>query len=303
MRIPAYLKPGDTVVLIAPARSVIETDIVSFQNWVAEQGWRLELSPYLFAVQNQFAGEDELRAKDLAWALSHPTAKAVFTARGGYGAMRTLEALEHHVGSVNHWLIQQHPKWFVGFSDMTTIHLWLNGQDWCSIHGPVASQWAQQHPWVNENNTDLYHALCGNELSLKVDSANVVNEQVFSGELLGGNLSLIYAALGTENQPKTAGKVLLIEDLDEYLYHIDRMIRSCKYAGVFHEIKALLVGSMIDMKDNAIPFGKAPREIILDALGGMGFPILFDVEIGHDKRNHAVKLGCDITFDLQTLTQ
>jgi len=136
MRIPAYLKPGDTVVLIAPARSVIETDIVSFRNWVAEQGWHLELSPYLFAVQNQFAGEDEMRAKDLAWALSHPTAKAVFTARGGYGAMRTLEALEHLVGNVNHWLIQQHPKWFVGFSDMTTIHLWLNGQDWCSVHGP-----------------------------------------------------------------------------------------------------------------------------------------------------------------------
>jgi muramoyltetrapeptide carboxypeptidase len=133
--------------------------------------------------------------------------------------------------------------------------------------------------------------------------SQVVHLKSFTGQLVGGNLSLIYASLGTPLQPIATNKVLLIEDLDEYLYHIDRMIRSCKNAGLFQDIKALLVGSMIDMKDNAVPFGKSPKEIILEALGDKGFPILFDVEIGHDQRNHSVKLGCDITFDCSNLIQ
>jgi muramoyltetrapeptide carboxypeptidase len=109
--------------------------------------------------------------------------------------------------------------------------------------------------------------------------------------------------MGSGYRPQFTNGILLLEDLDEYLYHIDRMVQSMKVAGLFQEIKALIVGSMIDMKDNAVPFGKSPREIIVDALGEMGFPILFDVEIGHDHRNRSVKLGCDITFDLHNLSQ
>lgn len=303
MNIPAYLNPGDTVVLIAPARSVTALDISEFQDWITAQGWQLELSPNLFHVQDQFAGDDVLRAKDLAWALSHPTAKVIFTARGGYGAMRTMEALEQRHNNVDQWLSHQTPKWFVGFSDMTTLHLWLNKNQWASIHGPVATQWGQTHSWVKENGQQLSDTLCGKSTLLAVNANQIANPYPFSGELIGGNLSLIFAALGTPNQPDTTGKVLLIEDLDEYLYHVDRMVRSCKYAGIFDHVKALLVGSMIDMKDNAVPFGKTAREIISEALSDRNFPILFDVEIGHDHRNHSVKLGADITFDLLTLSQ
>lgn len=267
------------------------------------QGWHLEFAPNMFATQDQFAGNDQQRGSDLCWALSHPTAKAIFTARGGYGSMRTLEALSSIVGSSDTWIQQQSPKWFVGFSDMTTLHLWLRKNNWASIHGPVATQWGLKHALIEQNIGDLASVLKGNEWHLNVNASQVVNPTPFRGELVGGNLSLLYAALGTPLQPDTNNKILLIEDLDEYLYHIDRMIRSCNNAGLFSNLKALIVGSMIDMKDNQIPFGKSCKDIIVDALANQGFPILFDVEIGHDERNHAVKLGCDITFDLSKLAQ
>lgn len=303
MNNPPYLGLGDTVVLIAPARSVSREDIQLFREWVESQGWCLECAPNLFAVQDQFAGNDFQRGSDLKWALSHPTAKAIFTARGGYGSARTLKALSSIVGSTDTWIQQQSPKWLVGFSDITTLHLWLQNNHWASIHGPVATQWGLKHGWVEQNIGDLASLLKGNEWLLNVHERQVVNPASFKGELVGGNLSLLYAALGTPLQPDTANKVLLIEDLDEYLYHIDRMIRSCDNAGLFSNLSALIVGSMTDMKDNQIPFGKSCKDIICEALSDYGFPILFDVEIGHDERNHAVKLGCDITFDLSLLVQ
>lgn len=300
---PKYLQPGDTVLLVAPARSVTINDIEAFSIWVANQGWKLVLSPNLFQVENQFAGTDDQRAQDLIWALSHPTAKAIFTARGGYGSMRTLGAMEAITGNANQWLAKQTPKWFVGFSDMTTIHLWLQSMGWQSIHGPVATQWAQTHSFVGRNNDDLLDLLTGKSWQVKIEKPQLVNARAFTGTLTGGNLSLIYASMASSYRPQLADKILLLEDLDEYFYHIDRMIQSMKFAGLFHGIKALIVGGMIEMKDNPLPFGKTPREIIEEALGGMGFPMLFDMEIGHDQRNRAVKLGCGITFDLHNLSQ
>lgn len=300
---PSYLQPGDTVLLVAPARSISEADVQPFVAWVESNGWILERSPNLFSVKDQFAGSDLERANDLRWAFEHPSAKAIFTARGGYGAVRTLDALSTLVNNVDEWLVAQSPKWFVGFSDMTTIHLWLQKNHWASIHGPVATQWGLKHAHVQYNIDYLTQILTGHSQTLMVNEDQVVRAKPFTAPLMGGNLSLIYAALGTPLQPNTTNKVLLIEDLDEYLYHIDRMIRACKNAGLFQHITAMLVGSMIDMKDNTVPFGQSPKEIILEALGDIEFPILFDVEIGHDQRNCAVKLGCDITFDLSKLVQ
>jgi muramoyltetrapeptide carboxypeptidase len=137
----------------------------------------------------------------------------------------------------------------------------------------------------------------------EIDRVNVYHPATFNGELIGGNLSLLYASLGTDLQPITDGKVLLIEDLDEYLYHVDRMLMACKNAGLFHNIKALLVGSMIDMNDNAVPFGKTVKEMIIELLGEANFPVVFDVPMGHDKQNYAVKLGAVCNFDNSTLTQ
>ena len=306
---PAYLLPGDTVLLIAPSRSVSEADVAAFSMWVDSQGWKLEYSPNLFEVEHQFAGSDQNRAEDLIWAITHPTAKAVFTARGGYGCVRTVSKAEELcdakagiAGLLN--LLKHSPaKWLVGFSDITWLHLLFAKANFQSIHGPVATQWNLTHEHIDQNISHLAKTLMGDIVSLDLSNCDVVRSRPFAGELLGGNLSLLYASLGTSLQPNTTGKVLFIEDLDEYYYHIDRMLFSLKFAGLFDGIKGLLVGSMIDMNDNAVPFGRSVKTMITELLADCDFPIIFDVPVGHDEENISIKLGAECNFENSILTQ
>ena len=305
----AYLLPGDTVLLIAPSRSVSEADVAAFSRWVDSQGWKLEYSPNLFEVEHQFAGSDQHRAEDLIWAITHPTAKAIFTARGGYGCVRTVskaeelcDAMVGIAGLLN--LLKHSPaKWLVGFSDITWLHLLFAKANLQSIHGPVATQWKLTHGQIDQNISHLAKTLMGDIVSLDLSNCDVVRSKPFAGELLGGNLSLLYASLGTSVQPNTAGKVLFIEDLDEYYYHIDRMLFSLKLAGLFDGIKGLLVGSMLDMNDNSVPFGRSVKTMITELLSGYDFPIIFDVPVGHDEENISIKLGAECNFENSILTQ
>ena len=306
---PAYLIPGDTVLLIAPSRSVSESDVAAFSRWVSGQGWRLEYAPNLFEVEHQFAGSDQHRAEDLIWAITHPTAKAIFTARGGYGCVRTVSKAEElcdamvGISSLIELLKQSPAKWLVGFSDITWLHLLFAKANFQSIHGPVATQWNLTHGHIDQNISHLAKTLMGDIVSLDLSNSDVVRSKPFAGELVGGNLSLLYASLGTSVQPNTAGKVLFIEDLDEYYYHIDRMLFSLKLAGLFDGIQGLLVGSMIDMNDNSVPFGRSVKTMITELLACYDFPIIFDVPVGHDEENISIKLGADCNFENSILTQ
>ena len=306
---PAYLIPGDTVLLIAPSRSVSESDVAAFSRWVSAQGWRLEYAPNLFEVEHQFAGSDQHRAEDLIWAITHPTAKAIFTARGGYGCVRTVSKAEElcdsmgRISSLIELLKQSPAKWLVGFSDITWLHLLFAKANFQSIHGPVATQWNLTHGHIDQNISHLAKTLVGDIVSLDLSNSDVVRSKPFAGELVGGNLSLLYASLGTSVQPNTAGKVLFIEDLDEYYYHIDRMLFSLKLAGLFDGIQGLLVGSMIDMNDNSVPFGRSVKTMITELLACYDFPIIFDVPVGHDEENISIKLGADCNFENSILTQ
>jgi muramoyltetrapeptide carboxypeptidase len=306
---PAYLIPGDTVLLIAPSRSVSESDVAAFSRWVSGQGWRLEYAPNLFEVEHQFAGSDQHRAEDLIWAITHPTAKAIFTARGGYGCVRTVSKAEElcdamvGMSSLIELLKQSPAKWLVGFSDITWLHLLFAKANFQSIHGPVATQWNLTHGHIDQNISHLAKTLMGDIVSLDLSNSDVVRSKPFAGELVGGNLSLLYASLGTSVQPNTAGKVLFIEDLDEYYYHIDRMLFSLKLAGLFDGIQGLLVGSMIDMNDNSVPFGRSVKTMITELLACYDFPIIFDVPLGHDEENISIKLGADCNFENSRLTQ
>ena len=306
---PAYLIPGDTVLLIAPSRSVSESDVAAFSRWVSAQGWLLEYAPNLFEVEHQFAGSDQHRAEDVIWAITHPTAKAIFTARGGYGCVRTVSKAEElcdamgGISSLIELLKQSPAKWLVGFSDITWLHLLFAKANFQSIHGPVSTQWNLTHGHIDQNISHLAKTLMGDIVSLDLSNSDVVRSKPFAGELVGGNLSLLYASLGTSVQPNTAGKVLFIEDLDEYYYHIDRMLFSLKLAGLFDGIQGLLVGSMIDMNDNTVPFGRSVKTMITELLSGYDFPIVFDVPVGHDEENISIKLGADCNFENSTLTQ
>jgi len=283
--------------------------VAAFSRWVSAQGWLLEYAPNLFEVEHQFAGSDQHRSEDLIWAITHPTAKAIFTARGGYGCVRTVSKAEElcdamvGISSLIELLKQSPAKWLVGFSDITWLHLLFAKANFQSIHGPVATQWNLTHGHIDLNTSHLAKTLMGDIMSLDLSHSDVVRSKPFAGELVGGNLSLLYASLGTSVQPNTAGKVLFIEDLDEFYYHIDRMLFSLKLAGLFDGIQGLLVGSMIDMNDNSVPFGRSVKTMITELLLGYDFPIIFDVPVGHDEENISIKLGAECNFENSILTQ
>ncbi len=295
MIVPKYLQPGDTIAIVAPARSIKLPETKKFQTWAKSCGWNVVFSPNLFGEYHQFSGTAENRAQDLKWAAENTEVKAVFCARGGYGCTQLLEKITDIDFLSN-------PKWWIGFSDITTLHLTFQNQGLASIHGPMVMQFNLENPHHELNQRYLFNALTGNANYYGLRNCEIMNHASFEGQLVGGNLSLLFAHSGIVAK-NYKGKVLFIEDLDEYLYHMDRMICSLKMAGTFKGIKALIVGSMIDMKDHTIPFGKNIKEIILENLENEGFPIIFDFPAGHDQQNIALKLGINCTFDGHTFSQ
>lgn len=294
---PPYLKPGDKVAIVSPSRFWEKnTASDAFIYWAQQQGWEVVQAPHLGCKLNQLGGTDEQRLHDIQWALQHPEIKAVFAARGGYGSIRLFQELEKLDFTSN-------PKWWIGFSDFTVIHSLLQNQGLSSIHGPMPMQWNSKDENQVLNASKLASVLRGDGLQWQVDLNNSDFLQPFQGKIVGGNLSIVYALSAAHRFSVDAGDVLLLEDLDEYLYHVDRMIQSLKISGVFAKLGALVVGSMSDMHDNAVPFGFSAHEIILSAVQEYQIPVIFNAPIGHESTNYAVKLGMDCIFDGQVFKQ
>ncbi len=280
--IPPYLNFGDTILIIATARKILreetEKAVSIFESW----GLKVELAADLFATDNQFAGSDEIRAQQLQWAINHPTAKAIICARGGYGTMRILDKVDFSP-------LKSNPKWLMGFSDVTALHCHLfQAENIASIHSPMCITIPESTPQAIQSIKDV---LFGKELHYGVKPHPLNRNGSAEGILVGGNLSLLYALKGTPHFPDTIGKILFIEDLDEYLYHIDRMMLSLKMAGILSRINGLIVGGMTDMKDNAIPFGKTSEEIILEHVAEYDYPVCFGFPVGHINNNCALMMG------------
>ncbi len=303
---PAYLKPGDAVTLISPARFMDMGALAQFQDWVNEQGWILRLAPSLGAQLHQFGGSQSERVSDIVWALNQTDIKAVFTARGGYGCMQLLSELRKLDFVAK-------PKWWIGFSDITAIHITLNQQGLATMHGPMAMQFLEESKCSKTSRLALSDHLKGQELCLNVAADTSVigqphyigaeSDRSFTGILWGGNLSMIFAMLAAGAKPPKGAIVLFVEDLDEYLYHIDRMLQALYNSGILENTVAVVAGSMIDMHDNAIPFGKNAKEIVMEFCEMLKKPLIWGIPVGHSAENIALKLGLDITFDGSTLKQ
>lgn len=298
MLIPSYLKSGDKIALVAPARFMDLEQLKPFQDWAVKNQWELILAPNLGSRFHQLGGTENERLNDIAWALENPEIKAVFSARGGYGTLR----LFHDLQNLN---FGKYPKWWVGFSDLTVLHAVLAQQGLASIHGPMAMQFAQQNLFLFQNQRSLVDALTGKFQQIPFENVVCSSEQnaSFEGILWGGNLSMIYTLAAAGKLPNLNGKILFIEDIDEYLYHIDRMLRALEISGLFDGIAGLIVGSMSDMKDHEIPFGWNASQIIYDVFENYSFPIIYGVPCGHDQKNFSLKLGMSIKFDGETLFQ
>jgi len=284
---PSFLKRGDKVAIIAPARKVSKNELKFAIDILQDWGLIPVESPNLFKEFNQFAGSDEEREADLIWALRNEDVKAIFCARGGYGSVRTIQ-------NINSDLFVENPKWIIGFSDITVLHLYLNKTGVQSVHGSMPLTFPEVTSRSLDRLKDILFGESDIDYEFEGNSLNVEGEA--TGELIGGNLSVIYSLRGTKFEPDYSGKILFIEDLDEYLYHIDRMMMNLKTGGILTKLKGIIVGDMLDMHDNTIPFGFNANEIIYNHTHNLGIPIAFISGIGHGSENLPLVFGKKITL-------
>ncbi|MBL4708003.1 MAG: LD-carboxypeptidase [Flavobacteriales bacterium] len=287
-----FLQKGDSIRIISTARKISLAELTPaieiFKSW----GLEVIFGKNLFQEHHQFAGTSEQRTEDLQEALNDKRCKAIICARGGYGTVQLVDQIDFTV-------FQENPKWLLGYSDVTVLHNHINqnfGIETLHANMPIS------FPKEGEDETTdtIRKALFGEELNFnfQLENESITQGRTIVAPVVGGNLSIIYSLTGTDSQLNAKGKFLFIEDLDEYLYHIDRMMMNLKRAGLFDGCKALLVGGMSDMNDNTIPYGKTAKEIILENVSSYGIPIIFGIPSGHIKRNLAMIMNREVELSV-----
>lgn len=276
-KLPPFLKPGSKVAVVAPARSVAGHEIKSALETLVAAGFTVVPGKHLFEVHNPFAGTDEQRAADIQWALDDETIDAVICARGGFGTLRILDKLDFTR------LIQK-PKWVVGYSDITVLHNAINARGVCTLHGTMPINF-EKHGLSTQK---LIEYLQGKFSPVEWQSKDT--NQNAEGILCGGNLSLLYALKGSTDLFTPKNGLVFLEDLDEYYYHIDRMVLSLQRSGYFKNVNAILCGGFDGMKDNPVPFGQNEEEIVKHHVSGI--PVITQFPAGHGEINMPLVMGC-----------
>jgi muramoyltetrapeptide carboxypeptidase len=292
MKIPASLQKGDTIAIVATARKNIEDNLKPTIDLLHSWGLEVVIGKSIGLDNHQLAGTDDERAADLQQQLNNSNIKAIWCVRGGYGTVRIIDLIDFSK-------FKENPKWIVGFSDVTVIHSYLNKLNIASIHALMPVTVAKATPNAIES---VRKSLFGESLKyeLAANTENRLGEA--KGEMVGGNLSILYSLTGSNAQIDCRGKILFLEDLDEYLYHIDRMLMSLKRCGCFDNLNGLIVGSMTKMKDNDIPWGKNANQIIADITKEYTFPILYNFPAGHIQNNNALIFGKQVSLELNATT-
>lgn len=285
---PPILQKGDTVAILATARKNIDDNLKPAIDLLHSWGLEVVIGKSIGLDDNQLAGTDEQRAADFQQQLDNPNIKAIWCVRGGYGTVRMLDFLDFTK-------FKKSPKWIIGFSDVTVLHNHLNTMGYKSIHGIMPISIPKASPEAIET---LRIAMFGEPLEYAIDPHIMNRFGNASGELVGGNLSILYSLFGSESAIDCTDKILFIEDLDEYLYHIDRMMMNLKRNGCLESIKGIIVGSMSKMKDNEIPWGKNALEIVDDVTKKYNIPIIYNFPAGHINDNRALILGSKVTIHL-----
>lgn len=292
MKIPPSLQKGDTVALVATARKNIDDNLKPAIALLHRWGLEVVVGKTIGLDNHQLAGTDEQRAADFQQQLDNPNIKAIWCVRGGYGTVRMIDLLDFTK-------FKQNPKWIVGFSDVTVIHSYINTLNIATIHAAMPVTVARASA---ESIETLRKSLFGENLSYEIPSNPANRIGTTKGEIVGGNLSILYSLMGSNAQIDCKGKILFIEDLDEYLYHIDRMMMSLKRCGCFDGLNGLIVGTMTKMKDNDIPWGKNANQIIEDVTKSYSFPVFYNFPAGHFRDNRALIFGKQVSLELDATT-
>ena len=293
--IPPYLKPGDTVGIVATARWITEEQLEPGIRFFEEQGYRIKLGKYLAKKNFQLAGIDEERAFDMQEMLDDSSVRAIMIARGGYGTVRVIDKLRW-----DSWL--QNPSWICGYSDITVLLSHVNNLNVASIHSTMPISFPDATPAAMHN---LARALSGRLESVSWDTS-CGGDLEMTGCFIGGNLSVLYSLLGSSSYPNLGKGILFVEDVDEMIYHVDRMMEGLKRGGGLRGVKAIVVGGLTLMKDNTIehsfpidnPFGGDALSAIQRVAADLGIPVIDGFPAGHMSDNRAFYNGREVRLIL-----
>lgn len=283
------VKEGEKIGIISTARWITEEEIAYAADTIKSWGLIPVFGKTLSAKEDQFAGNDDLRREDLQHFLDDPEIRTIFCARGGYGTIRI-------IGGIDFTQFMDAPKWICGYSDITILHTHINDKLGIpTLHSTMPVNFLNNTVASRES---LRSALFGKMPSYTVNPHPLNIKGMAEAEIIGGNLSILYSLLGTKFGFSTVDKILFLEDIDEYLYHIDRMMMSMKLAGKLQYVKGIIAGGMTSMKDNAIPFGKSAEEIILSYVAELNVPVCFGFPAGHIDDNRAIVFKRKIHFEV-----
>ena len=288
-----YLRAGDRVALAAPARAVSPDEMAPAIKTLEAWGLDVIVPKGLYAADGQLAGSDSHRAALRQQLLDAPDIKAILCCRGGYGTVRIIDHLDFS-------RLAAHPKWIVGYSDATVLHSHLHSTlGLPTLHAVMPINMHGEETPATRTLHDFLFGLKHAPADYSWEP-NALNRQGSAcAPVVGGNLSILYSLLGSRSQIDTRGKILLIEDLDEYLYHIDRMMQALKRAGMLDGLAGLLVGGLTDMHDNSVPFGRTAEQIVADTVADKEYPVAFGAPFGHlGNNNLALPLGIKLHLEV-----
>ncbi|CAA0171913.1 S66 peptidase family protein [Tenacibaculum maritimum] len=290
---PPYLQKGDTIIILAPAGILKNRALVIDKAKMLAEKWGLKVlyGKHMFEQGNHFAGTDEQRCEDFQKALDDPTIKAIWSARGGYGSVRILDRLDFTI-------FKKHPKWIIGYSDLTAFHNHINNVGVETLHAMMGVSLEDKAAMITETIATFKKALFGEQLKYEVGASRYNRKGKVSGELVGGNIAVLASMLGSESQLDTDGKILFIEEIGEYKYSIDRMLQSLRRGGYFRKLKGVIVGGMTKIKKNTTPWGSSIEQLILDIIPE-NIPVMFNFPAGHDSDNRALILGRKVVLEVE----
>ena len=278
------LQQNDTIRIVAPARKITEQELGQSIRYLQDKGFNVDFGNFLFCSFNQYAGLDMQRAEDFQQALDDENVKVIWCARGGYGCLRIIDKLDF----TN---FRKNPKWICGYSDVTVFHAHVNNAlQIPTLHATMPIN-IQGDVCGSEALDTMLSALQTGKIDYTFSSHPINRVGEAKGILCGGNLSVLYALNGSISDIQTDGKILFIEDLDEYLYHIDRIMMCLKRSGKLDKLSALIVGGMTKMNDNSIAFGKTAENIIMEHVEEYDYPVCFGFPAGHIDDNRALIMG------------
>lgn len=281
---PHTLKEGDLIYITAPAKATDANSVLYTKNFLEQKGFRVLLSEHCLGVHRYFSGTDAERTSDMQFGIDHPEVKAILCARGGYGCVRIVD-------EINWANMLREPKWMIGFSDITVFHHRLMKLGVQSIHGSMPLNFESNSTEALETMLEILRG----GYPLITCPGNESNKQgTADGTLIGGNLSIVFSLLGTDDALNFDGGILFLEDLAEQLYHLDRMFFALKKTGALGKIKGLIIGGMTDLEDTDNPTGLTIEEIVSHHFAYSKIPICYDFPIGHFADNRSVIVGAKV---------